>query len=116
MDYSTIEERTWTKNKRGYGILVEERSRATGGGEIMDNWQRRAQGLQSNRGHGLQNKRGHGRGEEIDLLQIVIVLDRASRVRIAVLMNAYLDLENPGVSGFWVGGYMSQVREMGKLV
>jgi hypothetical protein len=25
-------------------------------------------------------------------------------------------LENPGGSGFWVGGYMSQVREMGKLV
>jgi hypothetical protein len=31
-------------------------------------------------------------------------------------MNVYLDLENPGGSGFWVGGYMSQVSEMGKLV
>ncbi len=27
-----------------------------------------------------------------------------------------LDLENPGGSGFWVGGYMSHGREMGKLV
>jgi hypothetical protein len=26
-------------------------------------------------------------------------------------MNVYLDLENPGVSGFWNGGYMSQVRD-----
>jgi hypothetical protein len=32
------------------------------------------------------------------------VLDLASWVRIAVLMNVYLDLENPGGSGFWVGG------------
>jgi hypothetical protein len=31
-------------------------------------------------------------------------------------MNVYLDLKNPGGSGFWVGGYMSQVREMGKIV
>ncbi len=38
------------------------------------------------------------------------------RVRNVILMNVYLDLENPGGSGFWVGGYMSQVREMGKLV
>jgi hypothetical protein len=38
------------------------------------------------------------------------------RVRNVVLMNVYLDLENPGGSEFWVGGYMSQVREMGKLV
>jgi hypothetical protein len=38
------------------------------------------------------------------------------RVRNVVLMNAYLGLENPGGSGFLVGGYMSQVREMGKLV
>ncbi len=40
------------------------------------------------------------------------------RVRNVVLMNVYLDLENPGGSGFWVGGVycMSQVREMGKLV
>jgi hypothetical protein len=46
----------------------------------------------------------------------VLVLDLASWVRIAVLMNVYLDLETPGGSGFWVRGYMNQVREMGKLV
>jgi hypothetical protein len=34
-------------------------------------------------------------------------------VRNVVLMNVYLDLGNPGGSGFWVGGYMSQVREWG---
>ncbi len=44
------------------------------------------------------------------------MLDRASWVPIAVLMNVYLDLENPGGSGFRVGGYMSQVREMGNLL
>ncbi len=37
-------------------------------------------------------------------------------VRNVVLMNVYLDLENPGRSGFWVGGYMSQGREIGELV
>jgi hypothetical protein len=37
------------------------------------------------------------------------------RVRNVVLMNVYLDLGNSGGSGFWVEGYMSQVREMGKL-
>ncbi len=37
------------------------------------------------------------------------MLDLASWVRIAVLMNVYLDLENPG-------GYMNQVKGMGKLV
>ncbi len=36
-------------------------------------------------------------------------------VRNVVLMSVYLDLENPGGSGFWVGGYMSQVREWGSL-
>ncbi len=44
------------------------------------------------------------------------VRELMGRVRNVVLMNVYLDLENPGGSGFWVGGYMSQVREMGKLV
>jgi hypothetical protein len=38
------------------------------------------------------------------------------RVRNVVLMNVYLGLENPGGSGFQVGGYMSQMREMGKSV
>ncbi len=37
-------------------------------------------------------------------------------VRNVVLINVYLDLGNPGGSGSWVEGYMSQVREMGKLV
>ncbi len=45
----------------------------------------------------------------------VVVLDLASWVRIAVLMNVYLDLENPGGLGFWVGGYMNQVKEMGEV-
>ncbi len=31
-----------------------------------------------------------------------------------VLMNVYLDLENPGGLGIWVGGYMSQGREIGE--
>ncbi len=44
------------------------------------------------------------------------VRELVGRVRNVVLMNVYLDLENPGGSGFWVGGYMSQVRETGKLV
>ncbi len=34
-------------------------------------------------------------------------------VRNVALINVYLDLENPGGSGFRVGGYMSQVREWG---
>jgi hypothetical protein len=44
------------------------------------------------------------------------VRELVGRVRNVILMNVYLDLENPGGSGFWAGGYMSQVREMGKLV
>jgi hypothetical protein len=44
------------------------------------------------------------------------VRELVGRVRNVVLMNVYLDLENPRGSGFWVEGYMSQVREMGKLV
>ncbi len=34
-------------------------------------------------------------------------------VRNVVLMNVYLDLENPRGSGFRVRGHMGQVREMG---
>jgi hypothetical protein len=45
-----------------------------------------------------------------------IVHELVGRVRNVVLMNVYLDLGKPGGSGFWVGGYMSQGREMGKLV
>jgi hypothetical protein len=44
------------------------------------------------------------------------VLDPASWVRIAVLINVYLGLGNSGGSGFWNEGYMSQGREMGGLV
>jgi hypothetical protein len=47
---------------------------------------------------------------------VLLVRELAGRVHNVVLMNVYLDLENPGGSGFWVGGYMSQVREMGKLI
>ncbi len=37
-------------------------------------------------------------------------------VRNVVLMNVYLDLENPGGSGFWVGGHLSPGREIGESV
>jgi hypothetical protein len=47
---------------------------------------------------------------------LVPVRELLGRVRNVVLMNVYLDLENPGGSGFWVGGYISEGREMGKLV
>jgi hypothetical protein len=46
----------------------------------------------------------------------VNVLDLVSQVRDVVLINVYLDLGISGGSGFWNGGYMSQVREMGSLV
>ncbi len=46
----------------------------------------------------------------------VTVLDLASWVRIAVLMNVYLGLGNSGGLGFWNKGYMSQGREMDGLV
>jgi hypothetical protein len=48
--------------------------------------------------------------------QYSTVRELMGRVRNVVLMNVYLGLENPGGSGFRVGGYMSQVREMEKLV
>ncbi len=44
------------------------------------------------------------------------VRELMGRVRSVVLMSVYLDLGNPGGSGFWAGGYMSPVREMGKPV
>jgi hypothetical protein len=46
----------------------------------------------------------------------IIVSELMGRVRNVILMNVYLGLENPRGSGFWVGGYMSQVREMRKSV
>jgi hypothetical protein len=44
------------------------------------------------------------------------VLDLVSQVRDVVLMSVYLDLGNPGGSGFWDEGYMSKGREMESLV
>ncbi len=44
------------------------------------------------------------------------VRELMGRVRNVALMNVYLGLENPGGVGISGGGYMSQVREMGKLV
>jgi hypothetical protein len=46
----------------------------------------------------------------------VIVLDLVSQIRDVVLMNVYLDLENPGESGFRNRGYMNKGREMGRSV
>jgi hypothetical protein len=43
------------------------------------------------------------------------VSELMGRVRNVVLMNVYLGLENPGGSGFRVGGYMSQVRGNGEV-
>ncbi len=40
------------------------------------------------------------------------VLDLVSQVRDVVLMNVYLDLGDPGGSGFWNEGYMGKGREM----
>jgi hypothetical protein len=44
-------------------------------------------------------------------LQKKSVSELMGLVRNFVLINVYLDLGNPGGSGFRVGGYMSQVRE-----
>jgi hypothetical protein len=48
--------------------------------------------------------------------RVVGVRELMGWVHNVVLIDVYLDLGNPGGSGFWVEGYMSQVREMGKLV
>ncbi len=45
---------------------------------------------------------------------IALVLDLVSQIRNVVLMNVYLDLGNPGGSGFWDVGYMNKGREMGR--
>ncbi len=39
-----------------------------------------------------------------------------SQVRDVVLMSVYLDLGNPGGSGFWNEGYMNTGREKGRSV
>jgi hypothetical protein len=44
------------------------------------------------------------------------VLDLVSQVPDAILMSVYLDVGNPGGSGFWNEGYMSKGREMKSLV
>ncbi len=44
------------------------------------------------------------------------MLDLVSQVRDFVLMNVYLDLGDPGGSGFWNEGYMGKGREMGRSV
>jgi hypothetical protein len=45
---------------------------------------------------------------KVVLLLQVIVSELMGRVRNVVLINVYLDLENPGGSGFWVGGYIAR--------
>jgi hypothetical protein len=42
--------------------------------------------------------------------KFMLVLDLVSQVCDVVLMNVYLDLGNPGGSGFWSEGYMSKGR------
>ncbi len=49
----------------------------------------------------------------LNTAETVIVSELMGWVRNVVLINVYLDLENPGGSGLRVGGYMSQVREWG---
>jgi hypothetical protein len=44
------------------------------------------------------------------------VLDLVSQVHDVVLMNVYLDLGDPGGSGFWNEGYMGKGRKMGRSV
>ncbi len=44
------------------------------------------------------------------------MLDIVSQVRDVVLMNVYLDLGDPGGSGFWNEGYMDEGREMERSV
>ncbi len=44
---------------------------------------------------------------------VIHVRELMGWVRNVVLINVYLDLENPRGSGFRVGGYMGQVREWG---
>ncbi len=41
-------------------------------------------------------------------LQKGSVSELMGRVRNVVLINVYLDLENPGGSGIWVGGYIAR--------
>ncbi len=51
--------------------------------------------------------------DRVEFMRIILVSKLVGWVRNVILINVYLDLENPGGSGFWVGGYMSQMREWG---
>ncbi len=44
------------------------------------------------------------------------MLDLVSQDRDVILMNVYLDLGDPGGSGFWNEGHMGKRREMGRSV
>jgi hypothetical protein len=46
----------------------------------------------------------------------ITVLDLVSQVRDVILMNVYLDLGNPGRSGFWSEGCMGKGMETGRSV
>ncbi len=46
--------------------------------------------------------------EDKKMARVLIVSELMGRVRNVVLINVYLDLENPGGSGFWVGGYIAR--------
>jgi hypothetical protein len=95
------------------------------GQEKPESWGRHSKAL-DNLGSG--NLEGGGIGERVEKGEVSLqatwdqggrilsVRERMGRVRNVVLMNVYLDLENPGGRDFGVGGYMSQVREMGELV
>ncbi len=54
-----------------------------------------------------------GNERRVKFLPVVLVSELLGWVRNVVLINVYSDLENPGGSGFRVGGYMSQIREWG---
>ncbi len=43
------------------------------------------------------------------------MLDLVNQVRDVVLMNVYLDLGDPGGSGFWNEGYMGKAEGNGKI-
>jgi hypothetical protein len=45
---------------------------------------------------------------------MLVVLDLVSQVRDVVLMNVYLDLGDPGGSGFWNERYMGKGKEIGR--
>ncbi len=73
--------------------------------------------------HGSRRRRGYSPARHQEYQAVIIkqvgiakgsVLDLVSQVRDAILMNVYLEVRNPGGSGFWSRGYMSKGREMGR--